>query len=421
MRAAIHTLGCKVNFCDTENLAARLGKLGFSICGTGELADLYVVNTCTVTSQSDKKSMQAIRRARKNSKAVVAVCGCMAKRAADLPADFVFDARIPGDFEGKLRQTRAWNCEPEPVDNPPARTRAFVKIQDGCSRFCSYCVVPYVRGPATSRRKDEVLAEIESLLAAGCKEIVLSGTNLAAYSDGGGFAALLESALSIEGLGRLRLSSIDPSAVDGAFLDVVARHGNLCPHFHLPLQSGSNRILGQMKRKYTAEGFMSAVERIRQIRPCAALTTDAIVGFPGETDECFARTYSLSEAAGFSGMHVFEYSKRDGTEAALFEGQVRPSVKKERSRKLRELARRMGDSYMEAQVGRTLEVLFEGQSEPGVFLGFSREYVRVRAKSGEPLFGALRDVKITEIAKDRLFGKILDVQPAILAQERGSA
>ena len=410
MTIAVHTLGCKVNRCDTENLVSRLVGLGFGLCDFCDKADVYIINTCTVTQTSDKKSLQMIRRARKlNPSAYVAVCGCLVLKEVPngFPADFVFDARSPDDFLHKLKSLSV----SEPVDMKPvmSRTRSFIKIQDGCKQYCSYCIVPYARGPSISRDKNDIINEAKNLVSRGTKEIVLTGINTSSYNSGGSFACLVKDVLSIDGLIRLRLSSIDPVAVDSVFLDIIANFDNLCPHFHLSLQSGSNEILNKMNRKYSAEDYFIAVNRIREILPNAAITTDVMVGFPGESEQCFFDTYSLAQAVGFSDMHIFEYSKREGTPAAVFDGQVPAEVKKQRSNRLRSLAGNMRASYLEKQVGKTLQVLFENDQESGFFRGLSREYVRTVVYSKEPLFNKVMDVKITGIATPKKTNDLIGV------------
>lgn len=427
MRFAIHTLGCKVNRCDADAFSAELVRLGFKACGFGEAADIYIVNTCTVTHTSDKKSMQFINKARKNNPdGIVAVCGCMVRKdtPTNHPADILFDARKPLDFIQKLEKftgvpVKELPCSSGHLSKPPVsdyghhhsikskkRTRSFLKIQDGCRQFCSFCIVPYVRGDAVSRKKTVLLEEVKNLIEGGAKEIVLTGINMSAYHCEADFATLLREILETANKTRIRLSSLEPLAVNEDFLEVVRCFDNLCPHFHLPLQSGSDRILGMMNRRYSAREYERTVEKIRVQKPDAAITTDVIVGFPGEDESDFLSTYSLALAVGFSDMHVFEYSKREGTKAATFPMQIERGVKKQRSKKLRDLAKKMKSSYLEKQLHRTLQVLFEGESNKGIFHGFGKEYVRVFAKSGEPLVNMVKNVKIMEAVDDSLIGEI---------------
>lgn len=411
MRVVVRTLGCKVNQCDSDRLAELLARAGFDVGpdAAGVAADVYVVNTCTVTGASDKKSAQALRKARRrNPGAVVAACGCLANRRAGLPdglgLDFVFDARNPEGFIGELERLRAANPEAGgPAGALAGRTRAFVKAQDGCRRFCAYCIVPYARGPSVSRAKADVLREISRRIEAGAREVVLTGVDLASYCDagGGGFAELLREALLLPGMFRLRLSSIGPGMVDADFLAAAAVGGKLCQHFHLPLQSGSDAVLSKMKRDYTAESYAAAVGGLRRLFPGAAITTDAMVGFPGESERCFLDTYSLAEKTGFADMHVFEYSKRNGTEAALYSGQIPDGEKKERSRKLLGLAREMKQAFLESLVGKPLEVLFENGAG-----GLSREYARVDVRGGAQPKNAVRRVLAEKAADGRIVGSV---------------
>ena len=407
MTVAVHTLGCKVNRCDTESLVSLLAEIGVKFCDFGKKADAYIINTCTVTHVSDKKSLQMIRRAKKqNPKAFIAVCGCLVQKEMprDFPADFVFDARSPDDLIFKLKSLSI--AEQVDAGHVASRTRSFIKIQDGCEQFCAYCIVPYVRGPSISRNRGEILNEAKNLINGGTKEIVLTGIHASSYNDGGGFTRLLGDVLSIDGLIRLRLSSIDPVAVDDDFLGVIAKYDNLCPHFHLSLQSGSNKILERMNRKYTSREYMLAVKSIREQRPNAAITTDVIVGFPGESEQCFLDTYSLAEAVGFSDMHIFEYSSREGTPAAVFSEQVAAEVKKQRSKRLRSLASEMKASYRKKQVGKTLQVLFENDSKSKFSDGLCKEYVRTMVYSNQSLINTVKDVKITGVVNEGLVGEI---------------
>ena len=407
MTVAVQTLGCKINRCDTENLVSNLVERGLKICNFSEKADIYIINTCTVTHVSDKKSLQMIRRAkRQNPFAYVAVCGCLVQKGVpnDFPADFIFDARKPDVFFECLKSVTS--IEQSESVSVLGRTRAFIKIQDGCEQFCAYCIVPYVRGPSISRKRSEILGDVRKQLKIGANEIVLTGIHASSYNDAGDFASLLEDVLSIDGLTRLRLSSVDPRVVDKVFLGIISKFDNLCPHFHLSLQSGSNEILKRMNRKYTTEEYMEIVKNIRKVRPNAAITTDVIVGFPGESEKCFVDTYSFAQAVGFSDMHIFEYSKRDGTIAAIFDEQVPAGVKKQRSKRLRSLAVTMRAAYLEKQIGQTLQVLFEKDSESGLSEGLCMEYVRTVVSSREPLVNIVKDIKITGVTNEGLIGEI---------------
>ncbi|MCL1788625.1 MAG: tRNA (N(6)-L-threonylcarbamoyladenosine(37)-C(2))-methylthiotransferase MtaB, partial [Defluviitaleaceae bacterium] len=351
MVVAAHTLGCKVNQCDTDAVLGRLTDIGCVIGSFNDAADIYIINTCTVTHASDKKSRQMIRRARKqNPAACIAVCGCMTQNtdkdfAEKLDIDFVFDARKPNDFVQKVSEMDAGvgdTVSPahqnRTLPTPKFRTRSFVKIQDGCDRFCAYCIVPYVRGKPKSRPVADIMAEIKNLLAGGTQEVVLTGIQVASYGEDSGdtnLAALIKQILSLDGLQRLRLSSVEPCAITNDFLAVVASSLALCDHFHLSLQSGSNATLQRMNRRYTTAEYAKIAASLRAINPNVALTTDIIVGFPGETDEEFNESLAFIQKIGFARIHVFEYSKREGTVAATLPNQVPDNVKTARSKKMR--------------------------------------------------------------------------------------
>jgi len=411
---AAHTLGCKVNQCDTDTVLEHLVNIGCTVCNFNDTADIYIINTCTVTHASDKKSRQIIRRARKqNPNAIVAVCGCMAQNnpisANELGVDFIFDARKPNGFIHKVSEmcTGTRNVALQHAA-PRARTRAFVKIQDGCDRFCAYCIVPYVRGKPKSRLVQDILAEAEGLIASGIQEIVLTGIQVASYGKdtNTNLSALIQQVLSLNGLVRLRLSSIEPCAITSDFLSVIASSQVLCDHFHLSLQSGSDATLQRMNRHYTTGQYAEITESLRKVRPEAALTTDVIVGFPGETDEEFNQSLAFVKKIGFARIHVFEYSKREGTPAANFPHQVPDKVKSERSRKMRELAAALQLNYHKAQIGKTAPVLFETSKAPGKWLGHTNNYCPVEVNCEFNLSNIIKQVKITACTQDGLEGVI---------------
>ena len=426
---AVHTLGCKVNRCDTEALLIRLAEAGFSICGFDRAADIYVINTCTVTHTGDRKSLQMIRRARRlNPSAFVAVCGCMPRSQADSAdkitaagADFVFDTRKPDDLLAKLAgifHNTAPHDSPD-IESLSERTRAFIKIQDGCDRYCTYCIVPYVRGPAVSRPYADILAEAEAHIQRGIQEIVLTGIQVAAYGYDTGseriaLPGLIRRLVSLSPK-RLRLSSIDPWAVDDAFLAVVADAPALCSHFHLSLQSGSDMILARMNRRYTTADYAKAAEKLKALRPSMALTTDIIVGFPGEKDKDFTESLRFAANMGFSRIHVFEYSPRAGTPAAEFTGPVPSHVRTVRGKEMRDLAGKLEQQFLQAQVGTTAPVLFESEiqdlsgkarNSTDIWQGNTENYCTVRVQ-GTDLANSIRDVHITGVTGDGLAGNLL--------------
>jgi len=445
---AAHTLGCKVNQCDTENLLERLANIGCGIRSFKEKADLYIINTCTVTHTGDKKSRQMIRRVGKHAPgALVAVCGCMTKSdptiAQALGVDYVFDARAPEDFlEEIARLTQEFtkipqqpNVEPgsdlaepsthanqsisateaiEGQHNPynteiRTRTRAFIKIQDGCDRFCSYCIVPHVRGTPVSRPLADIIAEAQALIANGVQEIVITGIQVASYGEDLGntnLAKLVRQLISLKNLKSLRLSSFNPCAVTDEFLQIIASSDILCSHFHLSLQSGCDATLARMNRRYTTKEYATAVDALRNIRPNAAFTTDVMVGFPGETDAEFAQTLEFVQKIGFMRIHVFEFSRRKGTPAATFPGQIPDKVKTERSQKIRDAAAQLQLEFYKAQVGKILPVLFEKEKPAGTWHGHTSTYCPVEVISKTNLANTIRNVEITAASYDGIQGRI---------------
>ncbi|MCL2223393.1 MAG: tRNA (N(6)-L-threonylcarbamoyladenosine(37)-C(2))-methylthiotransferase MtaB [Defluviitaleaceae bacterium] len=417
MHIAIHTLGCKVNQCDADALITALKTRGFNAFSTREFdvcADVFIINTCTVTHTSDKKSRQMIRRAKKkNPTALVAMCGCMAKKSSEIDGvDFVFDAREPSDFLAKIDSLNVDSARVA-QELPKSKTRSFIKIQDGCDRFCSYCIVPYVRGELKSRPLSEIIAEAETRIKTGALEIVLTGIQVAAYGNDTtsgflkeGLAHVVRKISALDGLKRLRLSSIDPCAVDEDFLDAVAASPVLCEHFHLSLQSGCDTTLKKMNRRYTAARYKNAADALRKIRPTAVLTTDIIVGFPGETDSDFTQSLDFVREMEFSQVHVFEFSPREGTPAATFPAQIPQNIKHERGKIMRETVSQLQKNFLCKQVGKELHVLFEKEKQHGMFEGNSQNYCTVHAPSAFDIRNTIQKVKIISCTENLLKGEI---------------
>ena len=393
---AIYTLGCKVNQCDAEALIALLNERGYNAFHTREFeqpADVYVINTCTVTHVSDKKSRQMVSRARKlNPNAFVAVCGCMTKTSE--VTEYAFDARSPDDFLLELSKITPANKN---ITQKKAKTRAFIKIQDGCERFCSYCIVPYARGAVKSRPVAEIVSQARDLIRTGTLEIVLTGIQIASYGHDteNSLPYLIKEIAALDGLGRLRLSSIDPWAVSGEFLDAVSRPA-VCEHFHLSLQSGCDTTLKKMNRRYSAADYARAVNALRKIHPNVTLTTDVIVGFPGESEADFLQSCDFVREMKFAKAHVFEFSPRKGTPAAEFGGQVEHKIKAERGRAMRGISDELQAEFLESQVGKTLSVLFEKENA-----GHSRNYCEVRAVGSK---NTIKEVKIIGFEQNYLKG-----------------
>ena len=421
---AFHTLGCKVNFYDTEAIWQQFKTAGYEQVDFEHTADVYVVNTCSVTNTGDKKSRQIIRRAiRRNPDAIVAVTGCYAQTA---PAEIL---EIPGvdlvigtqDRERIMEYVDQFARERQPInavrnimktrtfeelDVPEFadRTRAFLKIQEGCNNFCTFCIIPWTRGLSRSREPQSVLTQAKMLVEAGYKEIVLTGIHTGGYGDdleNYDLTDLLWDLDKIEGLDRIRISSIEASQIDDRMLDVLQKSTKMCRHFHIPLQSGENDVLARMRRKYTVEEFGEKIRRIREVMPDVAITTDVIVGFPGESEESFAKGYQFMKELGFSEMHVFPYSKRSGTPAARMEDQIDEEEKNRRVHALIDLSETMQVAYAEKFLGQVVEVIPErevkGQEGQGLLIGHSDNYLHVEFEGSTELIGQVCRVRIASV------------------------
>ncbi|MFB3879907.1 MAG: tRNA (N(6)-L-threonylcarbamoyladenosine(37)-C(2))-methylthiotransferase MtaB [Armatimonadota bacterium] len=383
-RVRILTLGCKVNQCDSDEIARALAARGYEIAGRGEAADTYIVNTCTVTAVADAKAHKLIRRlAREHPEATLIVTGCLAQRdpfsLLDLPG---VTAVVPNKRKPRLPDFLPNLVVPLfPTVYSPSRTRSFLKLQDGCDHRCAYCVVPDARGRPVSRPLHEALEEIRRLAEAGVQELVLCGIRLGAYGRERGEPrlALLLRELRDVPIPRLRLSSIEPMDLDPALLDEMSGHPSICHHLHLPLQSGDDEVLRAMGRSYTTADFADLVRRVREAWPDAAISTDAMAGFPGETEEQFERSMAFLRGMAFSRVHVFPYSRRPGTPAAARPDQVPGAVKRERTQKLLALADELAAAAAQAMVGRTVAVLFEQRGSDGVLVGHTPHYIALHA------------------------------------------
>ena len=390
---AIYTLGCKVNSCDSENLCKKLCEIGLKQVGFEKISDLYIINTCTVTHTSDKKSMQIIRRAKRlNDKAIIAVCGCM----KNVQADFIFDAREPDDFINMIKNK--FNLIKKEYYNK-SRTRTFIKIQDGCDRFCAYCIVPYVRGMIKSKDLNAIKNEINE----NTKEIVLTGIQIASYGrdlKNINFNTLLEQ-LAKEYPIRIRISSIDPQAINDDFLRIIDTYRHICSHFHISLQSGCDKTLIKMNRRYTTRQYEKIVNDLRLIRPDMALTTDIMAGFPGETDEDFNDSLSFIKSINFSDIHVFSFSKRKGTKAYDLPNQVPENIKTQRKKQLLELKNICHKNFYNAQIGKTMPVLFENE------YGLTENYVKVRIADTNNLQNKIKYINLLSLKDNYLEGEII--------------
>jgi len=428
-RVAFATLGCKVNQSETEAMKDLFRERGYEVVDFNEAADVYVVNTCTVTHLADRKNRQLVRRAgRRAPGATIAVVGCWAQAVPaaveKLPEVNVIlgtreRSRVVDYVEEAARERRRVNRVQELETAADfeeltldyfTRTRAYLKIEDGCDRFCTYCIIPYARGPVRSRAPERVRAAAERLVAEGYREIVLTGIHLGHYGRDLGPEVNLISALKllsgVPGLERVRLSSLDPHEVTPELLDYMAATAQVCPHLHIPLQSGSNAVLRRMGRPYTREDYLKLVDQVRRVLPGAGLTTDIIVGFPGETEADFAATVDLARRAAFSRLHVFTYSPRQGTPAAAMPGQVDPRVKGERSHRLIALGKELALEFHSRYLGKTLQVLAEEEREGGDLAGYSGNYIRVRFPGPDALMNRILTVRITAVTADYARGEL---------------
>lgn len=391
-RVAIQALGCKTNQADSESLSLALASHGYQLAGPEDSVDIYVLFSCTVTSVADRKCRNMLRRARQDHPgALLVVAGCYAGRSRQELAAPCSDLVVPGSDSARLVEEIV---AARPAAKPDCavamrlpRTRAFVKIQDGCDASCAYCIVPSVRGPETSLPPEEVCARVETRLSLGYREVVLTGTNVGRYQYGEvTLAGLLARVLSTEGLQRLRLSSLQPRDMQPELLQQWQDH-RLCRHFHMPLQSGSRETLRRMRRRYSLEQYYLAVNMVREAVPGASVTTDVIVAFPGETDQQHAESLSFVAGMEFAAIHVFPYSIRPGTDACLMPGQVPPQARKRRADEFLALAAESSSRFRSRFLGQALEVLWEGwsQRKGGVWTGLTDNYIRVMCKSAASL------------------------------------
>ncbi len=418
-RVVIETHGCKLNQADSTQIAWEFVESGFRVVSTDDPADVYVVNTCTVTHVADRKARQALRAARRrNPDAVVVAAGCYVERAPEVldgldEVDMVVGNTDKPDLVRRVLEWRgdspvpcAVGAEPDGYNPRVLRTRGMVKIQHGCDQVCAYCIVPRVRGRERSVPPPEVVAQVRRYLDLGYKEIVLTGTQLGSYGfdlEGETLAGLIERVLTHTAVPRLRVSSLQPQEIDVRLLDLWP-DARLCPHFHMPLQSAAPAVLKRMRRRYTPERYAEAVEDIRTRVRGSSVTADVIAGFPGETKEDFEATYRFCERMGFASMHVFPYSTRPGTSAAHFKDHVEPRVKAERVARLLWLAETSSARFRRGQLGRTRPVLWESRREGNAggseYLGLTDNYVRVIAASDRDLTNTIADARLLRLEGD---------------------
>ncbi len=424
-KAALHNLGCKVNAYETEAMQQMLEAAGYEIVPFEPGADVYVINTCTVTNIADRKSRQMLHKAKKmNPDAIVVAAGCYVqagteKAQEDLSIDLIIGNNKKQDLVSLLEQYEAEKTrmnetidightkeyEELNISRTEEHTRAYIKVQDGCNQFCSYCLIPYARGRIRSRKTEQVVAEVKRLAASGCQEVVLTGIHLSSYGmerkeDGETLLTLIQAIHEVDGIRRIRLGSLEQGIITEDFVAAIAQLPKVCPHFHLSLQSGCTETLKRMNRRYTAKEYLEKCNILRKYYAAPSLTTDVIVGFPGETEEEFEASKAFVEQIRFYETHIFPYSKREGTRAAVMPNQIPEAVKKERSRILIELGKEHQSAYMKQFLGQELEVLFEEQQELDgtmYWVGHTMEYLKAAVVSEEKLDNICRKVKLEEI------------------------
>ena len=426
MKAAFYALGCKVNQYEADCYAKMFLDKGWEIGSFDDICDVYVINTCAITNVGERKSRQILRRAKKlNPDAIVVATGCYAQTKAeeikhiqevDLVLGTANRSQITVLVEAKLRgenidlltdvmKERLY--EELECEGTTERTRAYIKIQDGCNNFCSYCIVPYARGPVRSRKIDNIVKEAVRLSEKGFREIVLTGISVNSYGkdlkNGYTLKDVIREVCKVDGIRRVRLSSIDPGAFDDEFIELVANEKKMCRHFHISLQSGSTTVLRRMNRKYTAESYLETLDRIREAMPDAGITTDIICGFPEESEKEVRETLEFVQKAQFLKVHVFPYSERSGTAAALMP-QIDRHIREERAQELIAVCEKIAKNVEDSFIGKEVKVLFE-QCRKGVSDGLAENYLRVFVKD-DGLDGEIRTVRITERKDGKLFGEI---------------
>lgn len=432
-KVAFYTLGCKVNQYETQALINIFKDAGYEIVDFSETADIYLINTCTVTSLSDRKSRQMIRRAKKlNSGSIVVVTGCYAQTASEEVSQIEGVNLVVGtkdrskiiqyinEIEDKKKKINAVGdimkqktFEELGFGIYKERARAFIKVQEGCNQFCSYCIIPYARGPIRSRSEENVIEEVKKLVDSGYKEIVLTGIHIGSYGKDTNTTSLIElikKVHEIDGIERIRLGSIEPNYISNEFVKTIKHLKKMCPHYHISLQSGCDETLKRMNRKYTTLEYKNSVYNLRKEIEDVAISTDVMVGFPGETEEEFQKTYNFIDEISFSGMHVFKYSPRKGTPAASFEGQIPASEKEKRSNILIELSKRKTLEFNKKFIGRAMPVLIEQEvnGRKGYVEGFTPNYIKVICEGDKNLKGEIVNVSLKEAVDDFIIGRVLD-------------
>lgn len=428
-KAALHNLGCKVNAYETEAMQHLLEEAGYEIVPFTQKADVYVINTCSVTNMADRKSRQMLHKAKKNNPdSIVVAAGCYVQTSEkevlnDLSVDIIIGNDRKHDLVRLLEEYSLdsvndtvddindgkHDFEELFIDQTKEHTRAFIKVQDGCNQFCSYCIIPYARGRVRSRRFENVIAEVERLAANGFKEVVLTGIHLSSYGvdfeEATGLLELIQAVNAVKGIERIRLGSLEPKIVTEHFASELSKLDKICPHFHLSLQSGCDATLKRMNRKYTTKEYERGCELLRKYFVHPAITTDVIVGFPGETEEEFEQTKAYLEHIHFYEMHIFKYSKRKGTRAAVMPDQIDEQIKAARSEKLIALGHDMSKEFRKFYIGKNEEALFEEKAVIGdkeYFVGYTKEYVKVAKKTDENLENQIASGRISGMLTDEI-------------------
>lgn len=428
-KAALHNLGCKVNAYETEAMQHLLEEAGYEIVPFTQKADVYVINTCSVTNMADRKSRQMLHKAKKNNPdSIVVAAGCYVQTSEkevlnDLSVDIVIGNDRKHDLVRLLEEYSLdsvndtvddindgkHDFEELFIDQTKEHTRAFIKVQDGCNQFCSYCIIPYARGRVRSRRFENVIAEVERLAANGFKEVVLTGIHLSSYGvdfeEATGLLELIQAVNAVKGIERIRLGSLEPKIVTEHFASELSKLDKICPHFHLSLQSGCDATLKRMNRKYITKEYERGCELLRKYFVHPSITTDVIVGFPGETEEEFEQTKAYLEQIHFYEMHIFKYSKRKGTRAAVMPDQIDEQIKAARSEKLIALGHDMSKEFRKFYIGKNEEVLFEEKAVIGdkeYFVGYTKEYVKVAKKTAENLENQIVSGRISGMLTDEI-------------------
>lgn len=428
-KAALHNLGCKVNAYETEAMQHLLEEAGYEIVPFTQKADVYVINTCSVTNMADRKSRQMLHKAKKNNPdSIVVAAGCYVQTSEkevlnDLSVDIVIGNDRKHDLVRLLEEYSLdsvndtvddindgkHDFEELFIDQTKEHTRAFIKVQDGCNQFCSYCIIPYARGRVRSRRFENVIAEVERLAANGFKEVVLTGIHLSSYGvdfeEATGLLELIQAVNAVKGIERIRLGSLEPKIVTEHFASELSKLDKICPHFHLSLQSGCDATLKRMNRKYTTKEYERGCKLLRKYFVHPAITTDVIVGFPGETEEEFEQTKAYLEHIHFYEMHIFKYSKRKGTRAAVMPDQIDEQIKAARSEKLIALGHDMSKEFRKFYIGKNEEVLFEEKAVIGdkeYFVGYTKEYVKVAKETDENLENQIVSGRISGMLTDEI-------------------